>query len=46
MMYTEIDQEFISREGRWIGAKVGLFSTAKEFTNNGGYSDIDWFRIE
>lgn len=45
-VYEDIDKEFISREGKWIGAKVGLFSTAAEFTNNGGYSDIDWFRVE
>lgn len=44
--FKDIDPEFIAREGKWIGAKVGLFSTATEFTNNGGYSDIDWFRVK
>jgi beta-xylosidase len=44
--YQDLEQVFTAREGKWIGAKVGLFSTAREFTNNGGYSDIDWFRVE
>lgn len=46
VIYTDIEQEFISLPGRWIGAKIGFFSTASDFTNNGGYSDIDWFRVE
>jgi beta-xylosidase len=44
--FEYLDHDFTSREGKWIGAKVGLFSAANEFTNNGGYSDIDWFRVE
>jgi beta-xylosidase len=36
---------FTAREGKWIGAKVGLFSTRDEHKNDGGYTDVDWFRI-
>ena len=35
-----------AKEGRWIGAKVGIFCTRKDQTNDSGYADFDWFRIE
>jgi beta-xylosidase len=44
--FTNIGETFKAREGKWIGAKVGLFCTRQEKTNNAGYADIDWFRIE
>ena len=38
---------FQVREGKWIGAKVGTFCTRPAIsTNDGGWADIDWFRIE
>lgn len=40
-----IDHSFTAREGRWIGAKVGLFATRKSKTNDSGFADFDWFRI-
>ncbi|WP_375435917.1 glycoside hydrolase 43 family protein [uncultured Hymenobacter sp.] len=38
--------EFQAREGKWIGAKVGVFSTRLTKFNDAGNTDIDWFRIE
>lgn len=35
-----------AREGRWIGAKVGLFFTRPGKFNDAGTADIDWFRFE
>ena len=32
---------FVAREGRWIGAKVGLFALGAA----GGHADFDFFRI-
>ena len=33
-------------EGKWIGVKVGTFCTRPAITtNDGGWSDVDWFRI-
>jgi len=32
-----------AREGKWIGAKVGLFCLGGR---TGGYADFDWFRFE
>ena len=36
---------FQATEGQWIGAKVGLFCTRQDQTNDSGYADFDWFRI-
>lgn len=38
--------EFTAREGKWIGAKVGLFCTRPAKTNDAGSADVDWFRVE
>lgn len=37
---------FTAEPGKWIGAKVGLFCTRTEQTNDSGFADIDWFRVE
>ncbi len=37
---------FKAREGRWIGAKVGLFFTRPAKFNDAGTADVDWFRFE
>ena len=36
---------FKAREGKWIGAKVGLFCLGARAGKN-GYADFDWFRFE
>lgn len=43
--YHEIKESFKAVPGRWIGAKVGLFATRQEKTNDSGYADFDWFRV-
>lgn len=43
--YNEIPYDFQAREGKWVGAKVGLYAIRNEHINNGGYANIDWFRI-
>ncbi|PHN01642.1 glycoside hydrolase family 43 protein [Flavilitoribacter nigricans] len=43
--YRDFGNTFTAREGKWIGAKVGLFSVRDKHQNDGGYTDIDWFRI-
>ena len=37
---------FAAWEGKWIGAKVGIFCQRPKPLNDSGYADIDWFRIE
>ena len=43
--YQPAGEPFTARQGKWIGAKVGLFSTAP-FGKDRGWVDADWFRIE
>ncbi|MFL6373073.1 MAG: glycoside hydrolase 43 family protein [Pyrinomonadaceae bacterium] len=40
-----LGEYFQPRQGRWIGAKVGLFFTRAGKTNDAGSADIDWFRF-
>lgn len=44
--FKEVGSPFKAREGRWIGAKVGLFSLAGSAGPEHGYADFDWFRFE
>jgi beta-xylosidase len=37
---------FKAESGKWIGAKLGLYATRTTTTNDSGYADFDWFRIE
>jgi beta-xylosidase len=43
--FKEVGSTFTAVPGRWIGAKVGLFATRPDKTNDAGYADYDWFRI-
>jgi beta-xylosidase len=44
--YATFGRPFQAREGKWIGAKVGVFCTRPAIaTNDGGWVEIDWFRI-
>lgn len=46
MTYRSLGIPFRVKEGRWIGAKTGLFCTRPSIqTNDGGWTDVDWFRI-
>jgi len=44
--FQDLGTEFQAREGRWIGAKMGLFCTRTAKFNDVGSADVDWFRIE
>jgi beta-xylosidase len=44
--FKDFGPEFQPRAGRWIGAKMGLFATSPTRTNDCGYVDVDWFRVE
>ncbi len=44
--YITLPQEFIAEPGRWKGAKVGLFCVRETGTNDAGYADFDWFRVD
>ena len=40
--YTHL---FTARQGKWIGAKVGLFCVTPN-EGNRGWADVDWFRMD
>ena len=44
--FKPIGESFSAQPGRWKGAKVGLFCTRRSVTNDAGYADFDWFRVE
>lgn len=44
--YTNINTIFEAEPGKWIGAKVGLFAVRDQQTNDAGFADFDFFRIE
>ena len=44
--FTTVGEPFTARQGRWIGAKVGLFAVRTGQTRETGYADFDWFRVE
>ncbi|MDN3594885.1 glycoside hydrolase family 43 protein [Zunongwangia endophytica] len=43
--YKKIGKPFQARVGKWIGAKVGLFSISPAGAKRGGYADVEYFRI-
>jgi beta-xylosidase len=43
--FTNVGDQYVGTEGKWIGAKVGLFSTRETTINDAGWGDYDWFRI-
>ena len=44
--FRPLGETFQAHEGKWIGAKVGTFCTRPAIrTNDGGWTDVDWFRI-
>ena len=44
--YVPVGQQFKARQGKWIGAKVGIFAVGKGTASEMGYADYDWFRVE
>ncbi len=44
--FIDLPKTFVAQPGKWIGAKLGLFCTRKVKTNDSGFADVDWFRIE
>lgn len=42
--FAEIGEPFVARQGKWVGAKVGLFAM-RGATARPAHADFDWFRI-
>jgi beta-xylosidase len=45
-LFQPLGKVFTSREGQWVGAKVGVFAFGSTTSAKSGYADLDWFRIE
>ena len=43
--FKELGEQFEAQAGHWIGAKIGFYVDAEIHKNDGGWSDIDWFRV-
>lgn len=43
--YKKIGKPFKAKEGKWIGAKVGLFSVSTQEAKRGGYADVNYFKV-
>ena len=44
--FKTMGEKLTAKPGRWVGAKVGLFCTRTARTNDSGFADVDWFRVE
>ena len=44
--FSNAGDVFTAEVGRWIGAKMGLFCTRDVRTNDSGWMEVDWFRVE
>jgi beta-xylosidase len=44
--FASLGKPFTAREGKWIGAKIGLFCLSSRGARESGYADFDWFRFE
>ncbi|MBT1703931.1 glycoside hydrolase family 43 protein [Chryseosolibacter indicus] len=44
--FLDVSDPLNAKPGRWVGAKVGIFCTRPSQTNDSGYVDFDWFRVE
>lgn len=44
--FTDTGEPFTAVPGRWIGAKMGLCCSRDVKTNDAGWADVDWWRVE
>jgi beta-xylosidase len=40
-----IPQSFLAQKGKWIGAKLGLYSLKRQESTRSGHVDVDYFRF-
>ena len=43
--FEPVGDDLTAREGRWIGAKVGVFALASAGSAGAGHADFDFFRV-
>jgi beta-xylosidase len=43
--FKSMGKEFAATAGRWVGAKVGIFSLAPFNVHSNGFADFDWVQV-
>jgi beta-xylosidase len=43
--FSSIGQEFVLKEGRWVGSKISIFCTRQKSTGAPGLASFDWLRV-
>ena len=44
--FISVKEIFTAKPGRWIGAKMGFFCSRTTKTNDAGFAELDWFRVD
>lgn len=44
--FIAVPKTFTVTQGKWVGAKIGMFCLRDNLTNDAGYADVDWFRVD
>jgi beta-xylosidase len=44
--FREAGKQFSAKPGKWVGAKMGLFCNQMQGSNDAGFADIDWWRVQ
>jgi beta-xylosidase len=44
--FTPAGEGFTAKPGRWTGARVGMFCMREDRTNDAGWMQVDWVRVE
>ena len=43
--FERVGEEFAAREGKWVGARMGLFCSRTSFSTDAGGADVDWWHV-
>jgi beta-xylosidase len=44
--FKRTGRRMMSKPGIWVGTKMGMYCIRRNVTNDAGYADIDWWRVE
>lgn len=44
--YISVGNQFQAKPGKWVGATLGLYASREKHSNDSGYAEVDWFRVE
>jgi len=44
--FVALPNNFTATPGKWTGAKIGIYAIGNSKSNDTGYADFDWFRVE